>query len=135
MLVQTAVITLITGIAAGIAPALYETRRLHINPLRTIAASDRVRQRWRHALVVLEITVTVALLVDTAAMIDGYQRARNAQMGIRNPPADERAVDNAAGVPTTQVSRRPAQCARRRGRGRLDNGPLRQHRPAGTDLG
>lgn len=50
----TAAITLLTGIAVGIAPALYETRRLHTNPLKAIGASDRVRQRWRHALVVVE---------------------------------------------------------------------------------
>ena len=41
ILLQTAVIALVTGVAAGIAPALYETRRLHANPLRTIATSDR----------------------------------------------------------------------------------------------
>ena len=103
VLVNTAVITLITGIAAGIAPALYETRRLQTNPLRSIAASDRVRQRWRNALVVLEITVTIALLVETTAMIDGYLRARNAQMGFETRPLMSARVDNAAGVPTTQV--------------------------------
>ena len=46
----------------GIGPALFETRRLQLDPLRGIRTSDRVRQRWSHALVVLEITVTMALL-------------------------------------------------------------------------
>ena len=50
-------------------PALYETRRMHANPLHTLAACDRTRQRWRHALVVVEITVTIALLVLTLAII------------------------------------------------------------------
>jgi putative ABC transport system permease protein len=101
--VQTAVITLLTGIAAGIAPALYETRRLHVNPLRAIAGSDRVRQRWRNALVVFEITVTVALLVETTSMIDGYQRAANAQMGFATRPLLTARIENAAGVNTPQV--------------------------------
>lgn len=59
VLLQTAVITILTGIVAGIGPALFETRRMQANPLRGIAVSDRVRQRWSHALVVLEITVTM----------------------------------------------------------------------------
>ncbi len=86
ILVQTAVIALATGVAAGVAPALYETRRLHTNPLRTIATSDRIRQRWRHALVVFEIAVTIALLVVTTTMIDGYWRTSHSQMGFRTGP-------------------------------------------------
>jgi predicted permease len=101
--VQTAIIALLTGIAAGIGPALYETRRLHVNPLRAIASSDRVRQRWRHTLVVVEIMVTVALLVETAAMVDGYQRARRAQLGFATAPLMTARVENPNGVPTTTV--------------------------------
>jgi predicted permease len=101
--VQTAVITLLTGIASGVAPALYETRRLHVNPLRAIASSDRVRQRWRHSLVVLEVAVTVALLVVTTAMIDGYRRIKSSQMGFATHPLLSVLVENPTGVPTTQV--------------------------------
>jgi predicted permease len=103
VLVQTAMVTLLTGIAAGVAPALYETRRLHTNPLRAIAGSDRVRQRWRSALVVFEITVTVALLVETTSMIDGYHRARNAQMGYDTRPLMSARVENPDGVPTRSL--------------------------------
>jgi putative ABC transport system permease protein len=103
VLVQTAVITLLTGIVAGVAPALYETRRLHTNPLRAIASSDRVRQRWRHALVILEITVTVALLVETGAMIDGYERTQTAAMGFATRPLMSAAVEHPRGVPADQV--------------------------------
>ena len=98
ILLKAAFITVMTGVIAGAAPALYETRRLHVNPLRTLASSDRVRQRWRHALVVLEITVTVALLVVTAAMIEGYQRARTADMGFSPRPLLAASVENRAGV-------------------------------------
>jgi putative ABC transport system permease protein len=96
--VQCLVLTMLTGIIAGIAPALFETRRLHANPLRTMTASDRVRQRWRHALVVAEIVVTVALFVETAAMIDGYQRMRNGEMGFAPRPLMSAVVENPAGI-------------------------------------
>jgi predicted permease len=103
VLVQAALITLFTGIAAGLAPAVYETRRLQVNPLRAMAGSDRVRQRWRSALVVFEITVTIALLVVTTAMIQGYFRASRAQMGYATRPLLSARVDNPAGVPTARI--------------------------------
>ena len=103
LFVQVAAVAVVTGILAGIAPAVYETRQLHTNPLRTIASSDRVRQRWRHALVVLEITITVALLVVTTAMIAGYLRARSAQVGYATAPLMSARLDNPSGVPTAAV--------------------------------
>src|SRR5262245_54352674 len=45
---KVAGITFAAGLLAGIMPALYETRRLHVNPLRSRRGSDRVRQRLRH---------------------------------------------------------------------------------------
>ena len=103
MLIASAVITIATGIVAGIAPAAYETRRLHANPLCAITASDRARQRFRHALVVLEITVTIALLVVTSSMVAGYQRARAAEMGFRTGPLMSARVENAGGVPVATI--------------------------------
>jgi predicted permease len=100
---QSAIVTLATGIIVGVAPALTETRRLHANPLTAIAGSDRVRQRWRHALVVLEITVTVALLVETGAMVDSYRRAMAAQLGFRARPLMSARVENSGGVPTARI--------------------------------
>jgi predicted permease len=104
ILLQTAVIALATGIAAGVAPALYETRRLHTNPLRTIAISDRVRQRWRHGLVVFEIAVTIALLVVTTTMIDGYWRTSHGQMGFDTQPLLTVRIDHPNGVRTRQMA-------------------------------
>ena len=103
VLVWAAVITLLTGIVAGVAPALYETRRLHANPLRTMAGSDRVRQRWRHALVVFEITVTVALLVQTMSLVNGYLRATNGIMGFETQPLLNLRVENPGGVPAKHL--------------------------------
>jgi predicted permease len=103
VLIQTAVIALATGIVAGITPALYETRRLHTNPLRTMAGSDRVRQRLRHALVVFEVAVTIALLVVTTAMIDGYRRTTKPQLGYATRPLMVAGVENPEGVPAARV--------------------------------
>jgi predicted permease len=103
VLAQVVAVALLAGIAAGIGPALYETRRLHVNPLRRIAGLDKVRQRWRHALVVSEITVTVALLVQTIAMVAGYQRARHTPMGYPTRPLMTARVENPGGVPTARV--------------------------------
>jgi cell division protein FtsX len=103
VLLQSALITLATGLASGIGPALLETRRLHSNPMRTMSSSDRVRQRWRHALVVMEITVTVALLVVTATMIDGYRRNFTNEVGYRTQPLIAMRVENSAGVAVPQI--------------------------------
>src|SRR5262249_49935431 len=98
VLFQSAIITIATGVLAGLGPPLYETRRLHANPLSTLSSSDRVRQRWRHALVVVEITITIALLVETTAMIGGYQRAMTAEMGFERRPLLSAAVENTGGL-------------------------------------
>jgi predicted permease len=98
ILIQSTAITLATGILVGIVPALYETRRLHSNPLNTLASSDRIRQRWRHALVVMEITVTIALLVETGGMIGGYQRAITAEMGFERRPLLSAQLENTSGI-------------------------------------
>ena len=103
ILVKSALITLVAGLLSGIGPALLETRRLHGNPMRAISSSDRVRQRWRHALVVMEITVTVALLVVTTAMIDGYRRNFASDVGYRRQPLVMMRVENSGGVPIARI--------------------------------
>lgn len=101
--IETGAIAVLTGIVAGIMPALYETRRLHLNPLRTLASSDVVRQRWRHSLVVLEITVTIALLVVTSTMIEGYWRTVHGRLGFDTTPLLTAGVTNPGGVSSRQV--------------------------------
>ena len=103
ILIASAVITLLTGLVSGVGPALLETRRLHGNPMRTMASSDRVRQRWRHALVVIEIAVTVALLVVTATMIDGYRRNFTNDLGYRTQPLLMARIENSGGVPIARI--------------------------------
>jgi predicted permease len=103
VLLQASLLTILTGIAAGVAPALYETRRLDTNPLNTLRASDRVRQRWRHALVVFEIAVTAALLVVATMGVDGYRRTRAADMGFPTQPFMQVTVQNLEGVAVQPV--------------------------------
>src|SRR5262249_3167269 len=97
-----AIVTLVAGVAAGLGPALLETRRLHGNPMRTIA-SDRVRQRWRHALVLAEIAVTCALLVVSGGMIDSYRRNFAPDVGYPPHPLVLMRIDNAAGLRATRI--------------------------------
>src|SRR5262249_8376127 len=98
LFLKSAAITLAAGIVAGLVPALYETRRLPANPLNALGASDRARQRWRHALVVAEITITIALLVETGGMIDGYQRTVAADLGFDRRPLLTLQVENTRGL-------------------------------------
>jgi putative ABC transport system permease protein len=105
VLARVMLITLTAGLVTGLAPALYETRRLHANPLRALRGSDRVRQRMRHGLVVFEIAVTLALLVVTASMIDGYRRAHQADVGFDIQPLLTARVEKPDGVHSVDVLR------------------------------
>ena len=102
VLLQAVVITIVTGLLAGLAPALYETRRLHANPLTTLS-SERVRQRWRHALVVAEIAATVALLVVTATIVDAYRRNLSTDFGFPTHGLSIIGVQNPFGVASAQI--------------------------------
>ena len=90
---MSGLVTMAAGLLTGVAPAFYETRRLHVNPLNAIRGSDRVRQRWRHALVVFEIATTVALLVSTGAMLSSYAKSLNDSPGFDTHPILSARVD------------------------------------------
>lgn len=109
VLIKSIAITLAAGLIAGLGPALVETRRLQFDPLRGIAASDRVRQRWSHTLVVVEITLTLALLVVSSSMLGGVTRALSADTGFDSRPLMSAAVERAAGVPAGQLADRIRQ--------------------------
>ena len=103
ILLQSAFVTILAGILSGLMPALYETRRLQTNPLRLLHQSDRVRQRLRHALVVLEICVTVALMVVAAGQVDASRRMLAGDLGFRTAPLLTARVENPAGAPIATV--------------------------------
>lgn len=98
MILQSGLVTIAAGLLTGVAPAFYETRRLHVNPLNAIRGSDRVRQRWRHALVVFEIAVTVALLVSTGAMLASYSKSLNDSPGFETRQIFSARVDDQNGI-------------------------------------
>jgi len=103
ILVVSGLIAISCGALAGIGPALLETRRLHGNPLRAMRSSDRVRQRWRHALVVIETSVTVALLVVATTMVDGFRRHVSFNPGFNTHPLATVRVQNDKGVQPDEV--------------------------------
>jgi predicted permease len=103
VLIQSAIVALVAGALAGIAPAIHETRRLHTNPLRGLVTSDRSRQRWRHALVILEISVTVALMVVAGAHVDASRRMLTGDFGFDPAPLLTARVENQAGVDVGEV--------------------------------
>jgi len=98
MIVQSGLVTVAAGLLTGVAPAFYETRRLHVNPLNAIRGSDRVRQRWRHALVVFEVAVTVALLVSTGAMLSSYAKSLTDSPGFETEPILSAHVSDPEGI-------------------------------------
>jgi predicted permease len=100
---QITLVTLAVGLITGLAPALYETRRLHANPLIAIRGSDRVRQRWRHGLVVFEIAATVALLVVTGAMLSSYDKSLTESPGFDTRPLLAARLDAPGGVDAAPV--------------------------------
>ncbi len=118
--ITTALIAVLAGVAAGLAPALYETRRLHGNPLRSMGVADRVRQRWRHALVVFEITVTIALLVQTAGDDRRLPAGDARRPGLRHGAADRRARRERRGCAGLAADRQHPGAARRRSRRGID---------------
>jgi hypothetical protein len=103
ILLEATAITAAAGLISGLGPALLETRRLHGNPMRTLSSPERVRQRWRHAFVVADIAVTVALLVVTATLVDGYRRHFTNDVGYRTRPLLLIRVDNNDGVPIERI--------------------------------
>jgi putative ABC transport system permease protein len=103
ILLQSALTVLAAAVLSGIGPALVETGRLRGGPMTAFRSSERTRQHWRHALVVLEIAVTVALLVVAAAMLDGYRRNFTADLGYQTHPLLALRVENRDGVPTARL--------------------------------
>jgi predicted permease len=98
VIAQIVLVATAAALGIGLAPALYETRRLQHNPLVTLRTSDRVRQRWRHALVGFEIAITIALLVVTGSMVGSFFRATAAERGYVRDHLLTVRIENATGV-------------------------------------
>ncbi len=105
VLLRTAAVTCLAAILTGVGPAILKTRNLHANPLRLIT-SDRVGQRWRHALVVFEIGVTTVLLIVTSILFDGYRRALSSYQGFDRQPLVVARIEAPGGVESLQMCER-----------------------------
>jgi putative ABC transport system permease protein len=103
ILLDSLILTVLSGLLAGLGPALIETRRLHSNPMRTLGSSDGIRQRLRHALVIAEIAITIALLVVTGGLLSSYTRQLSKDLGFNVHPLIALRVANDHGVPVTRV--------------------------------
>lgn len=99
--VSVALLVLMTGFLIGLAPALRETRGVQQQPLRRIVSPERCR--WRGALVVVEIALTVALLVQALALVDGYRRWMRGSLGYDAGKVVAARVENPAGVAVARL--------------------------------
>ncbi len=104
LLLDSFAITFLSGIVAGIGPAVLETRRLHGHPMRTLASSDRLRQRWRHALVIGEVAVTMALLVVAGGLLSTYARQLAQHLGFDSRRLIALRVANDHGVDVARIA-------------------------------
>ncbi len=87
VLLFTFCVSLLVGILFGLAPALEASRAGLNEGLRSSAPSVAGVSGWRlvlrHALVVAEIAVSLALLVGGGLLLRTFARMRNAEIGIR----------------------------------------------------
>lgn len=98
VMIKITAIVAMAGLLTGLAPALYETRRLQRNPLPLMRTNDRVRQRWRHALVAFEVAVTVGVLVVTGAVLSAYARSTVRNFGFDTQPLFRIHLEHTDGV-------------------------------------
>ena len=101
--VSVAAMTMLAGLTTGLLPALGETSDAARHPVTRLRASDRARQRWRHALVAFEIAVTVALLVTVGTLISATQRTFNADLGFDLRPLAIVHLQNGKGIDVAQA--------------------------------
>ena len=76
-------ITLVTGLAFGLAPALEGTGRRILNPLRASAgvASSRVQRRLHGALIVAQLALAVVLLAGASLFVRTYVSLSRVELG------------------------------------------------------
>jgi macrolide transport system ATP-binding/permease protein len=86
VLAFTSVIAVLTGVVAGLAPAMRATRRDFVTDLKGSVAPERVAgRRWtsRDVLVTGQIAVTVVLLVMSGLLVRSLLAAQRANVGFR----------------------------------------------------
>ena len=86
MLAVAAVVTLVTGVAFGVLPALRATQGAHPAALREggRAGSGRSTERLRSALVIASVTASVVLLVSSGLLVRALWRVQQIDTGFRS---------------------------------------------------
>jgi predicted permease len=78
----TAILTLLAALAAGLAPAVQVSRPNLVAALRREGGAAPARARFRHALVVTQIALTMTLLVGAGLLARSFSRAVGADFGF-----------------------------------------------------
>jgi len=81
VLVFTFVITTLTGLIFGLAPAWFSSRINLTDKLRARSDGARVTHRLRNALVVAEVTMTAAILVGAGLLVSMLARLQSVPLG------------------------------------------------------
>lgn len=76
-------ISLITGVVFGLAPAIQSTKSNLIGSLRTTGSRPRVtRSHLRNLLVIGQVAVSLVLLIGAGLLVRGLQQAQSADLGF-----------------------------------------------------
>ena len=86
-------VTLVTGVLAGAYPAFYLTRFRPINVLKGDSTRGKSGARFRQILVVLQYTLSIALVVSTLVVSFQIRYLQNMDMGMD--------IHNVVAVPLT----------------------------------
>lgn len=79
----TFLISLITGVVFGFAPAIQSTKANLTNALRSTGNRPRVTRSYlRNLLVIGQVAVSLALLIGAGLLVRGLQRAQSAELGF-----------------------------------------------------
>ena len=122
----TTAITLATGMAFGLLPALRSARRDLTEPLRTGArgSDGPSRQRGRSVLVVAEVALAVVLLLGAALLLRTFAAIRGADPGF-----------SADGVVTARITLSPMRYPQGKGAERIRPGRRRGYRATSWSRG
>jgi predicted permease len=97
VLLFTAVVTLLTGVLFGLAPALQSTRASLVGAIKNEAPSEKLRRlNLRDILVTTQVALSVVLLIGSILVVRSLQRALSLNLGFQPQHAAVLSYDFAA---------------------------------------